>query len=510
MQKYIIGVDIGTTSTKAGLFSLDGEMFGFAQQGYPLFQDLNGMAEQDSEQIYAAVLQVIAELSAQVSPEQIIGLSFSSAMHSLIVLDQHQQPVTRCITWADNRAAVASQWLAEQTEAEELYQRTGVPNHPMTPLAKIIWLRQEQAELFAKAAYFISIKEYIFLQLFGELIVDYSIAASSGMLNLDQLAWDSAALNLAGISSTKLSQVVATTYQLTGLAENLRLKLGLSAECRFIVGSSDGCLANLGIGALDEHSVALTIGTSGALRRASKTAYLDPAARTFCYPLLDNLWIIGGPVNSGGIVLQWLYEQIYAPQTSATLGNNYVLMLAAAAQINAGSDGLLFLPYLAGERAPLWDANARGSFFGLSHQHTKDHLARAVLEGISFNLRAVFELLEIKPATSLSNIIASGGFAHSSLWCQILADIFNCEILIPESVESSCWGAALLGFHACGMLTDLSTSKDLLKIGQRYTPDLANVKRYAQSYQLFSDLNQQLKPLYFKLAQSKFINTDKE
>ena len=510
MQKYIIGVDIGTTSTKAGLFSLDGEMFGFAQQGYPLFQDLNGMAEQDSEQIYAAILQVIAELSAQVSPEQIIGLSFSSAMHSLIVLDQHQQPLTRCITWADNRATAASQWLAAQTEADELYLRTGVPNHPMTPLAKIIWLRQEQAELFAKAAYFISIKEYIFLQLFGELIVDYSIAASSGMLNLDQLAWDSAALNLAGISSKQLSQVVATTHQLTGLAENLRLKLGLSTECRFIVGSSDGCLANLGIGALDEQSVALTIGTSGALRRASKTAYLDPVARTFCYPLLANLWIIGGPVNSGGIVLQWFYEQIYAPQTSATLGNNYVLMLAAAAQINAGSDGLLFLPYLSGERAPLWDANARGSFFGLSHQHTKDHMARAVLEGISFNLRAVLELLEIEPVTSLNNIIASGGFAHSSLWCQILADIFNCEILIPESVESSCWGAALLGFHACGMLTDLSTSKNLLKIGQRYTPNLANVKHYTQSYQLFSDLNQQLKPLYLKLAQSKFINTDKE
>ncbi len=510
MQKYILGVDIGTTSTKAGLFSLNGEMFGFAQQGYPLFQDLNGMAEQDSEQIYAAVLQVIAELSAQVSPEQIIALSFSSAMHSLIVLDQHQQSLTRCITWADNRAAAAGQWLAAQPEAEELYQRTGVPNHPMTPLAKIIWLRQEQPKLFAQAAYFISIKEYIFLQLFGELIVDYSIAASSGMLNLAQLAWEQSALNLAGISSKQLSQVVVTTHQLTGLAENLRLKLGLSAACRFIVGSSDGCLANLGIGALDEQSVALTIGTSGALRRASKTAYLDSAARTFCYPLLADLWIIGGPVNSGGIVLQWFYEQIYAPQTSATLGNDYAPMLTAAAQINAGSDGLFFLPYLAGERAPLWDANARGSFFGLSHQHTKEHMARAVLEGISFNLRAVLELLEIAPATSLNKIIASGGFAHSSLWCQILADIFNCEIIIPESVESSCWGAALLGFYACGMLADISTSKNLLKIGQCYTPNLANVKRYAQSYQLFSELNQQLKSLYSKLAQTQIINMDKE
>jgi len=212
------------------------------------------------------------------------------------------------------------------------------------------------------------------------------------MFHLNSLKWDEEALRIAGISEEQLSRPVPTTYRLTGLDETFAKEMNLHPSTPFVVGASDGVLSNLGVNAIDPGVVAVTIGTSGAIRTVTNRPVTDPKERIFCYALTENHWVIGGPVNNGGMIFRWVRDQLGSSEveTAKRLGKDpYEVLTEIAAKVNPGSDGLLFHPYLAGERAPLWDANARGSFFGLGLHHKKEHLIRAVLEGVIFNLYTV-------------------------------------------------------------------------------------------------------------------------
>ncbi|MEC2628091.1 FGGY family carbohydrate kinase, partial [Bacillus cereus] len=244
--------------------------------------------------------------------------------------------------------------------------------HPMSPLSKLVWLQNEQAELFAKSYKFISIKEYVFYKLYKEYVIDYSIASATGMFNLKSLKWDEEALHVAGITDEKLSKLVPTTHSLTGLDEEFAKEMNVLVSTPFVVGASDGVLSNLGVNAIDPGVVAVTIGTSGAIRAVTNRPVTDPKGRIFCYALTEDHWVIGGPVNNGGMIFRWARDQLGTSEIELAkrLGKDpYEVLTEIAAKVNPGSDGLLFHPYLAGERAPLWNANARGSFFGLGLHH---------------------------------------------------------------------------------------------------------------------------------------------
>ena len=216
---YMIGVDIGTTSTKAVLFEESGRVVTKADEGYPLYTPTSSVAEQDPEQIFRAVVQTLKNVMVQsgIRSEQVMFVSFSSAMHSVIVVDAEGKPLTRCITWGDNRSAAWAERLKRDMNGHEIYLRTGTPIHPMSPLPKLMWLRHDNEYLFQKASKFISIKEYVFAQLFGEYVVDYSIASATCMMNLENLDWDEEALEIAGVTRNQLSRLVPTTYALEGM-----------------------------------------------------------------------------------------------------------------------------------------------------------------------------------------------------------------------------------------------------------------------------------------------------
>ena len=217
----MIGVDIGTTSTKSVLFSIDGSVIASHGIEYPLYSPAPETAEQDPEEIFQAVIHTIKETiqSSNVQPVDILCVSFSSAMHSVIAVDEAGKPLTRCITWADNRSASWAEKIKNDMNGHEIYLRTGTPIHPMSPLSKLVWLKNEHDELFAKSYKFISIKEYVFYKLFKEYVIDYSIASATGMFNLKFLKWDEQALRVAGITDKKLSTVVPTTHSLIGINE---------------------------------------------------------------------------------------------------------------------------------------------------------------------------------------------------------------------------------------------------------------------------------------------------
>jgi gluconokinase len=502
----MIGVDIGTTSTKAVLFEDNGKVIAQTNEGYPLFTPNPSIAEQDPNQIFQAVIQTVKQVVAQssVRPEQLLFLSFSSAMHSMIAVDADGKPLTKCITWADNRSAEWSDRLKRDMNGHELYLRTGTPIHPMSPITKLMWLRHDFPELFQKTAKFISIKEYVFAKLFREYVVDYSIASCTGLFNLEQLNWDEEALRIAGISSQQLSALVPTTHVMQGLQPIYAEEMGLKETTRFVVGASDGVLSNLGVGAIEPGVVAATIGTSGAIRTVVDRPLTDPKGRIFCYALTERHWVIGGPVNNGGILFRWVRDELAASEidTAKRLGlDAYDLLNRMAERVRPGSDGLLFHPYMTGERAPLWNANARGSFFGLTMHHGKEHMIRAVLEGVIFNLYTVLLAMEEQIGRP-TRIQATGGFARSPLWRQMMADIFDQTVVIPESFESSCLGAAVLGLFAIGQAVS-----SMIGATHEHTPNKENALIYHELLPIFISISRKLEEEYEAISrfQQKYM-----
>lgn len=514
MMKYMIGADIGTTSTKAVLYDLKGQVKAYANVGYPLYQTTPDMAEEDPAEIFDAVIEVLGQVmrKGQVKPGELQGVSFSAAMHSLILMDAQNQPLTRAITWADNRAAKASDTLNANGLGQAIYQHTGTPIHPMAPLSKIIWLQEEHPELCEQTVQYIDIKTYIFQRLFHTYQMDYSIASATGLFNIFNLDWDKQALEVAGITRNQLPELVEPTDQITGLDPIYSQVTGIGTEVPFIFGASDGVLSNLGVNAIDPGVLAVTIGTSGAVRVVVDHPVVDPNGRLFCYALTKDKWVVGGPVNNGGIIFRWVRDQLFAPEklTAEQMRvSTYDILTQIAEKIPAGSDGLLFHPYLGGERAPIWDADARGSFFGLTRQHTRAHMVRAALEGIVYNLYMVMLMIEGVTGKP-QRIQATGGFARSELWRQMLADVFEQDVTIPESFESSCLGAAVLGMQSLGLVDDLSAVKEMIGVTNVHHPQTANFEVYRELIPIWIRLTRELSPEYSAIAdfQRKHMQID--
>jgi gluconokinase len=508
MTRCVIGVDIGTTSTKAVVYAADvaqrGQVLGQHAVEYPLDTPVPGAAEQDPERIHQAVVVAIrnAVLASKVIPEDIACVAFSAAMHSLIAIDDYDRPLTPSYTWADSRAAPWATMVNEQHDGLAIYRRTGTPIHPMSPLIKLLWLRHEQPDIWQRARRFIGIKEFVLRRLCGEYVVDHSIASATGLFNLETLDWDAGALALVGIDASQLSSLVPTTQRLNLMDAVLASSIGVAADTPVVIGANDGVLSNLGVGAIDRGAVALTIGTSGALRTVVDRPHTDPEGRTFCYALTGQHWVVGGPVNNGGIVLRWVRDQLAAEVSDQARCDGidpYDALAAIAQRVPAGAGGLLFHPYLTGERAPLWNADLRGSFFGLAVHHRKQHMIRAVFEGVLMNLQTILPAVEA--LTGPTHVIkATGGFARSAMWRQMLADVFDREVVVPESIESSCFGAAVLGLFALGEIAALEDVAGLIGATHRHRPDPDDAAIYRRLAPIFSALPRRLENEYRAIA----------
>ncbi len=483
-----IGLDVGTTSTKAIVFSATGEMKGIANYGYALLVPQPGWSEQNPDEIFQTVNRALRDaiLNASVNANEIAAIGISGAMHSLIAMDAQNQRLTNSITWADTRSNTQAISLHNNIA---LYQRTGTPIHPMSPLPKIKWMRETEPELFQRVSKFVSVKEYILYQWFGRYVVDYSIASATGLLNLQNLDWDHEALLIAGIQPAQLSELVPTTHILRGMKSEWASAIGIDSNVSIVVGASDGVLANLGVGALNPNQIAITIGTSAAVRGTIDRPITDSQGRTFCYAFTQNQWVIGGASNNGGIVLRWFrdhFSESELKQAEQQRISAYDLLEQMANQIAPGAENLVFLPFLSGERAPKWNAAARGVFFGVALHHTRSHFARAILEGILYNVYEITAILK-QQMPNAQTILASGGFARSAIWLQLLADVFGTEVQVPEVYEASGFGAAVLGAISVGEMT-LDRVPDLIRIQSHYSPNPEAHAVYRQQFQFYQHL----------------------
>ncbi|WP_025025702.1 gluconokinase [Caldalkalibacillus mannanilyticus] len=502
-KQYVIGLDIGTTSAKAVLFTLGGKVVAEAEKPYDISRPQPLWAEQDPLSVEAGCLEVLKQVMemGQVRPEALCSVGISSAMHSLICVNEEGAPLSPSIIWADGRSHEQAKRV--QDTHSSIYLRTGTPLHPMSPLAKLLWMKENPYTPYRQAKRFVSIKEFILYRWFGTDVIDYSMASATGLFNIHTFEWDQEALQLCGITEEQLSRPVPSTYLLQGLRPDIAYRIGIPSDLPFVLGGSDGPLANLGIGAIAAGDVAITIGTSGAIRQMTDRAQLSPNQETFCYAFTPQLWITGGPTNNGANVLQWIKNilgELEVEQAHKQNLNPYELLTALAEQANPGANGLLFLPYLNGERAPFWDANARGCYIGLSASHQKKDLIRAGLEGVIFSLYHIGEALE-KNVGSARRIFASGGFARSSTWLQIVADMFQQPIEVPESHQSSAWGAAWLSLYALNIVPSLEAIGSSIPMKKKVIPRSEYREQYRQSYQIYQSLYHALKPTFDQLAQ---------
>ncbi|MBA4053174.1 MAG: gluconokinase, partial [Marivirga sp.] len=454
---------------------------------YPTLSPEPTYSEQAPELIWQAFAKCISR-TVDFLKDQPTGIVLSSAMHSLIPVDETGSPLMNLITWADNRSAAIATRIKESAAGSAIYEKTGTPIHAMAPLSKIIWIRENEPKLFERVSKFISIKEYIWHKLFNVYETDHSIASATGLFNIEALQWNTESLELCGIGKQHLGQPVPTDYTRKDIPSGITGILKISSNTPICIGASDGCMANIGSFAIEPGVAALTIGTSGAIRVACSTPTFNSRAMTFNYCLFDHLFISGGPINNGGIALKWYAESFLKTKLSSPA--DYDALLNVIEKISPGADGLIFLPYLLGERAPIWDSDSSGLFFGIRNFHTQEHFTRAVVEGISMALYSIGKAMEDVGLT-IDKIHVSGGFVHSEVWLQILADIFNKSIYLIHEEDASALGAAYLGLKSFGLIE----SYNQLKPAQcdSFTPDLSNHQIYKKIFQIYEKLYEKLK-----------------
>ncbi len=487
---YVIGLDLGTSSVKAVGFDRTGHVL--CRQSVPLrmLSPAPGRQELRAEVVYRAVLSVVRRCVACLAcPPAAIALS--SAMHSVLAVDEAGRPLTPLLVWADTRAADMAEPLRGTGFAREVHHRCGTPWHAMLPLLKIPWIREHLADIMPAVHRFLDIKSYVVQRLCGVPLLDTSLASATGLFDGFTGDWFGPSLDFAGISAAALPELVSTRAALPPLLPGPARSMGIPRDIPFLIGAADGCLSNLGAGAGPEcRRAVLTVGTSAALRVSTRTMDIRPSPALFRYGLFTDWFVIGGGSNSGGAVYDWF--------TRTFLGRTPGHAAVGAAQerladLPPGSAGLTFLPYLLGERAPVWDAGAKGCFHGIGIRHTRDHFHRAVLEGLCFNLRLVGDSLE-RAGHGFDHILADGGFTNHPAWLQLVADVFGKPVQRASVADSAARGAGILAMQYLGLQTEDWHSGGMPIPSPIFRPDLSLQDTYRACIDAFAGLYGRLRP----------------
>lgn len=492
-MECIITIELGTNAVRILAFDLKGNVIGSMKGSYPTFHTEPDYSEQDPEQLFITMLYVLKNLlTEKIHPQKykVVCICFSASMHSVLAVDKNGIPLGNAITWADNRGKNEAVELKKAAIGKSLYNATGTPIHPMSPLVKITWFKNHDQERFKQTYKFLSIKSYIIQQLTGEYAIDYSLASATGLLNIHNIKWENDALTYAGITADKLPELAPVFHSPGKLRKEYQTSLGLSSSTKIILGSSDGCMATLGAGVWGEGKATVTIEDSGAVRVVGKDVLKDEQQRFFNYLLTKDCYVSGGPTNNGGVIFEWFTKQFGDFKIPYEIDYSMENLIHEASKIPVGSEGLLFLPYLLGERAPIWNANARGCYFGLNIKHERQHFIRATIEGILYEIYSIGKTLE--EHRSIRSLSVNGSFASIPFCSQMIADIFNKPVNIRKNSDSIALGAFLLSAIDMGKYSSLEEAARTVELSDSYKPDSGNHATYVKYSVMFERLTRKL------------------
>ncbi len=472
-MSYVIGIDLGTSAVKALLVDREGQVKGEASASYPLFHEHSGWSEQKPEDWVEGTVQALREVlqSSGVAAGDVEGISFSGQMHGLVLLDGKRQPVRNAILWNDTRTTAQCRKI-EQVLGSKLLDQARNPALEGFTLPKILWVQEHEREAFDRAELFLLPKDYVRYRLTGELHMDYSDAAGTLLLDVAGKRWSTDILAAFGLSESFCPPLVESHGQVGTLLPEMADKTGLTAATRVFAGGADNACGAIGAGILSEGLTLCSIGTSGVILTYENDKQSDYAGKVhfFNHGKEDSFYAMGVTL-AAGYSLSW-FKQTFAADES------FNSLLAGVGDIKPGANGLLFTPYIVGERTPHADPTIRGSFIGMDGAHTRDHFARAVMEGITFSLNESVAIFR-EAGKTVDRVVSIGGGAQNPVWLQMQADIFGAEVVSLENEQGPGLGAAMLAAYGCGWFDSLEACADrFVKHAATYQPNPEAVEAY--------------------------------
>jgi xylulokinase len=498
-----LGIDTSTTATKALLMTTDGQVLGVASSEYTYEMPQPLWTEQHPDRWWQATIDSIRQVLAQtgVDPADVKCVGLTGQMHGLVLLDAAGEVLRPAILWNDQRTSAQCDEIRERLGKEHLIQITGNDALPGFTAPKILWVRENEPEVYARAAHILLPKDYVRYRLTGEFATDKAGGAGTILFDIATRDWSSEVLDTLDIPAEWLPKTHEGPEVTGTMSTEAAQATGLKQGTPVVGGGGDQAAQAVGVGAVEPGIVALTLGTSGVVFASTPEPFVEPEGRlhAFCHSV-PGRWHLMGVMLSAAGSLRW-YRDTLSP------GVHFEMLLAPAAEVPVGSEGLLFLPYLTGERTPHPDPLARGAFVGLTVRHTQPHMTRAVLEGVAFGLRDSFELIRAVGATGrsplqINEVRVSGGGAKSPLWRQILADVLNAELVTVNTTEGAAYGAALLAVTGTGAYPDVdSACAAVIRTTGHTTPSLASAT-YQELYPLYRDLYPALRPTFNAITEA--------
>jgi xylulokinase len=504
-EQYILAHDLGTSGNKATLYGVDGTLRCSVVCDYPTYTPQDRFVEQDPMDWWGAVCRGTRELleKAKAAPEEVLCVSFSGQMMGCLPVDAQGNPLRRSIIWADTRAVTQEKEMIDRVGQAHGYRITGHRLSASYSAAKLMWVRENEPEVYRRTAKMLHAKDFIIRKLTGCFVTDYSDASGTNLLDIEKRAWSQEMLTALEISESLLPEVRRSCDAAGGVTAEAARETGLLEGTPVIIGGGDGSCACVGAGVVRPGRAYNVLGSSSWISLAAEKPLFDEKMRTFNWLHLDEtLYTPCGTMQAAGYSYAWFRDQLgqMEKQEAARDGGSAYERLNRLAEGSApGANGVLFLPYLLGERSPRWDLDARGAFLGMGAGTTRGDLARAVLEGVGYNLRIIREILA--GAVPMEKLVMIGGGAKGRTWMHILADIWQTELTLPRyREEATSMGAAVCGGVGIGLYPDYSVIERMNPDEDVIRPNPENAKAYDAAFELFNDAYDALEPLYKKMS----------
>jgi xylulokinase len=503
MPKYLLAHDLGTSGNKATLYTIEGELIASKTYNYVTKYFNVNWAEQNPHDWWKAVCNSTRELIKDIDTKQIVAVSFSGQMMGCVCVDRHGRPLRNSIIYADQRATKETDKILQKIDAMEFYKITGHRASPSYSLEKLMWIKENEPHIYRNTYKMLNAKDYIVFKLTGNMATDYTDASGTNAFDLNTYKWSEKIVDIAGIDGDKLPEAYDSTHVVGEITKKAATETGLREGTPVIIGAGDGVCASVGAGCVKPGIAYNYMGSTSWIGITAEKPIYDEKMRTMTWAHAVPGYVNPmGTMQTAGTALAWAKNEICKIETKEAMEKGispYEIINKEIEKSVPGARGILFLPYLLGERTPHWNPNARGAFIGININHKREDLLRAVMEGITYNLNTIVNIF--KNYVPIDSMVVIGGGAKSKIWRQMMADIYNVRILKPNYLEeATSMGAAVIGGIGVGEFKDFDAINKFIKIESDHIPNPAYREIYQKAYQVFLHSYEALVGIYEELA----------
>ena len=495
-MKLLLGIDYGTGGCKTTVLDETGRFVGEASTEFQTFHDHPGWSEQEPQDWWDALKSALGKLAAKgIDLKSIAACALDGSTHNAVLMDAQYKPIRRTIMWTDQRATVECEAL-KAGWGEKIFSTCYQMPAPTWTLPQMMWLKANEPEVLEKTTHVLFVKDYVRYLLTGEAATDSIEAQGTLFFDMAKSAWDPDLVQMAGLSLAKLPRLIAPTDIAGHVTADAAAATGLPEGMPVVCGSSDSAVEDYGAGAVEPGDLIIKLATAGNVNAMTAAAHPHPKTLTYSH-IVPGMWYSVSATNAAALCMRWFRDTFYGERGTGNgeRGSLYSLIDAEATKSPVGANGVFFHPYLQGERCPYWDANLRASFTGVSISSTRGDFARALMEGVAFSLRDCYRTLE-EMKLPVKRIFLIGGGARSALWSEIVANVFNCTVAVPQPGDAS-FGACLLAGTGIGVFTDVKDAvSKCLHIDRTLAPDPEAAAKYDHLFTCYRRLHDALAPVY--------------